>query len=432
MNDSATTFWKARAENYEDLQWVKDDQFMEQFLEAARPHPEDVVLDVGTGVGKVAKAVGPFVEKVIGIDISPDMIGKAGNGEFLRQDVRELEFEDETFDKVLARMVLHHVTDGIEQAMAECYRTLKPGGVMVVGEGTPPMAETGEYHLQDEITDWYREVFELKEDRLTLYEYDIVNLMAEAGFRGIWIDLYYIKKLSVRNWLENSGLLKATQERIYKKYLLPPNSVERAYHMTTLEDDVLIKCRHAIVVGTKPEQPCRSYEIQHMMRHISDLLTPPGKALYIGASRRTEGMAELKEAGHEITVLEIWPANVWLTTADSRVDHVIEGDMRDIGTMGLPHYDIAFWWHGPEHLRRDDVPPALKELEKLADLVIVGCPNGPFPLGPQYGNPHETHVSEWYAKDFEQLGYNTEWLAGRISVPEEHLLAWRRCDEAGA
>ncbi len=81
--------------------------------------------------------------------------------------------------------------------------------MMVVGEGTPPLAEDGMYRLQKEITAWYAEVFAIKEDRLTLYEYDIVGLMAAAGFREIRIDLYYIERLSVKNWLENSGLEEA-------------------------------------------------------------------------------------------------------------------------------------------------------------------------------------------------------------------------------
>ena len=254
MNDSATAFWKTRAEKYEELQWVKDDEFMDRFLDAAKLHPEDVVLDIGTGVGKVASAASPHVEKVVGIDISLDMIGKAGNGEFLQQDVRELEFEDEAFDKVLARMVLHHVTDGIEKAVGECYRVLKPGGIMVVGEGTPPIAENGQYDMQDEITAWYTEVFRIKEDRLTLYEHDIVDLMAGAGFREIRIDPYYIEGLSVQNWLESSGLSKDKQDQILQKIYWPPECVERALRLVRTKGDILINSRYVIVSGRKPER----------------------------------------------------------------------------------------------------------------------------------------------------------------------------------
>ena len=426
MSDSDIACWKKRAATFNKVQWLNDNVFYQRFIDMARLNSGHRILDVGTGTGKLVRALENQVEYIIGIDNSVDMLAQATPGtNILLEDARSMGFGDAAFDKVLARMVLHHITEGMDSAMGECYRVLRPGGSMIVAEVTPARAEGGHEHLQPEIDAWFTELMSFKENRLTLDEYDIVQWMANAGFRDIEIDIYFFDGFSIAKWLEYDNISSGKQRQIMRMYTTAPECVGRAYYLSEKADDFIIQVRHAIVVGTKPAQPRRSYEIEHMMRHISDLLAPPGKVLYIGASHRTEGLTELKEMGHEITVLEIWLDNAWLITADARVDHVIEGDVRDIASMDLPHYDIAFWWHGPEHLPQAEVPVILGELEKIAGLVILGCPNGPFPLGPQYGNPHEAHISAWYAKDFQQLGYKTEGPVGTIGVPEEHLLSWK-------
>jgi hypothetical protein len=163
-----------------------------------------------------------------------------------------------------------------------------------------------------------------------------------------------------------------------------------------------------------------------MDRCLPDLFKTGGTALYVGASMyRADYLSELHEAGYKVTVLDIWWPNVWHLASDERVERVIHGDARNVGKIGLPRFDLAFWWHGPEHLKRTDSLRALAKLQKLADLVVIGCPDGNYPLGPAYGNPHEAHKSAWVAGDFERLGYQAESLGGEPGTETCHILAWK-------
>lgn len=418
MTDSDT--WIERVKGYNDLQWVKDDGFLQAFLDASHLEGGDKVLDVGCGTGLLMKAI-PFCD-VTGIDNSPAMLQGIGQ----RMDARAMSFEDRSFDKVLARMVLHHITEGIDKALAECYRVLKPGGLMVVGEALPPVEEYRKD--RDFIKRWYRRMFRLKEDRLIFSEYDIVNLLAAAGFREIRIDYYTIERLSVKNWIQNGGLPKDKALKLWRAYHKVPQKVAWAYHLAKVPGDVLINCRHAIVTARRPGQlPRPNPRREQLDKCLPDLFKYGGTALYIGASMyRADYLTELHETGYKVTVLDIWFPNTWHLAADKRAARVIHGDVRNVDKMGFVPFDVAFWWHGPEHLTWKDGLKALAQLEKLANLVVIGCPDGNYPLGPAYGNPHEQHLSAWVPGDFEKMGYKAESLGGEPGTETCHILAWKR------
>jgi SAM-dependent methyltransferase len=107
------------------------------------------VLDLGTGTGAVAQraatAVGPS-GRVVGVDISPDMLAVA------RQRVTSLGFDnitlregraesipadEATFDVVLASLSMMYVIDR-EAAAREIARTLRPGGRFVASVWAGP------------------------------------------------------------------------------------------------------------------------------------------------------------------------------------------------------------------------------------------------------------------------------------------------------
>lgn len=98
------------------------------------------VLDVGCGTGvvsrEVARRVGPS-GRVVGLDPSSLMLtiarelaereGVQEQLEFRVGDVRDLPFEDSTFDVLLAITALSHTTDA-DQAIPGLVRVLRPGG----------------------------------------------------------------------------------------------------------------------------------------------------------------------------------------------------------------------------------------------------------------------------------------------------------------
>ena len=247
MRDQREAFWKTRAENYEKLEWAIKGGYLHKFLDSGDFHSEDSVLDVGTGTGIIAHTISPFVKKVVGIDISKDMLSHAfdhrtDNEEFLKMDATCLEFKSETFSKVTARMVFHHILENTQKAMNESFRVLKPGGKIIFSEGVPP---------SEHIKTFYSEMFKLKEERLTFMDSDLVLMLRRAGFKNIQEVVYWNRKSSIKNWLDNSGLSREIQENIFEMHLNLDERGKQDYNMLLENGDCFIDMKFMILVGEK-------------------------------------------------------------------------------------------------------------------------------------------------------------------------------------
>jgi SAM-dependent methyltransferase len=100
-------------------------------LGAARARPGANLLDVATGPGVLAAEANGFGIGCTGVDLSPGMIELAKNSypgiEFHVADVEHLPFAGASFDAVVCNFGLGHFPNP-EASVAECVRTLKPGG----------------------------------------------------------------------------------------------------------------------------------------------------------------------------------------------------------------------------------------------------------------------------------------------------------------
>lgn len=105
----------------------------------------ETVLDLGSGAGfdvfLAAREVGP-TGRVIGIDMTPEMIEKAranakragiANVEFRRGQIEALPVEDASVDLVISNCVINLVPDK-RAAYREIARVLRPGGRMLVSD----------------------------------------------------------------------------------------------------------------------------------------------------------------------------------------------------------------------------------------------------------------------------------------------------------
>jgi ubiquinone/menaquinone biosynthesis C-methylase UbiE len=97
------------------------------------------VLEIGGGGGAMAAATARrFADaRVTVTDVDPDMVFAAQrrldgtpNAGAALADVTRLPYADASFDAVTSYLMLHHVLRW-EQAVAEAYRVLRPGGVFV-------------------------------------------------------------------------------------------------------------------------------------------------------------------------------------------------------------------------------------------------------------------------------------------------------------
>ncbi len=98
--------------------------------------PKDAdILEVGTGGGALVEdMVNDGFTGVVGIDMSPLAVRAAqgrGLSQVLQGDATALEYEDESFDLVIASDVLEHLVDE-RRALAEWSRVLRPGGQLIV------------------------------------------------------------------------------------------------------------------------------------------------------------------------------------------------------------------------------------------------------------------------------------------------------------
>ena len=151
----------------------------------------------------------------------------------------------------------------------------------------------------------------------------------------------------------------------------------------------------------------------------------PGTLLYVGAGiLRAEFLRQLMLAGRTVTVLEAYAPNV----AYHRLSRqkVIHTDVRELNGVG--RYDAVFWWHGPEHMPKEELPAVLAGLESRADLVVLGCPWGKYAQDAVGGNPYEIHRSALTPQDFQGWGYETSQLGKLNGRYMSNVIAVKHCE----
>jgi ubiquinone/menaquinone biosynthesis C-methylase UbiE len=108
---------------------------MQEVLELARPQKGDLVLDVATGTGNTAFAVAPYARRVVGLDLTREMLDEARrvaaernivNVDWVIGNAARLPFQDETFDLYTVRAAPHHFPD-VPAFLAEAFRVLRRG-----------------------------------------------------------------------------------------------------------------------------------------------------------------------------------------------------------------------------------------------------------------------------------------------------------------
>lgn len=108
----------------------------------ARPvGPQDVVLDIGCGLGRLTRALADQAGRVIGLDVSSEMIERArrlnahlDNVQFIHGDGESLSgIAEESIDICVSHVVFRHIPDPaiILGYVTDSARVLRPGGFAV-------------------------------------------------------------------------------------------------------------------------------------------------------------------------------------------------------------------------------------------------------------------------------------------------------------
>lgn len=165
----------------------------------ARQYFRGDLVDIGCGTKPYRAMMSPLVDRHVGVDhhgtqhdsSNVDLFGTA----------YEVPAEAASFDSALCSAVLEHLEEP-EQAVRECHRVLKPGGVAVY---SMPFI----WHLHEEPRDFYRYT---KYGLLHLFEkcgFEVLEVKALSGFFTTFGTLlaYYVMRLNRYRLLRWSGLV---------------------------------------------------------------------------------------------------------------------------------------------------------------------------------------------------------------------------------
>ena len=140
-----------RAEEYHASRHVYDNRKeLEKFACLLAENAK--VLDVGCGAGvPVAEFLVKFGFEVTGIDFSENMLRLARKNvpkaRFIKKDMTELDFENDSFDGLTAFYSIIHVPREKHSLLLQSFhRILKPEGTMLICMGPDEWEATDDYH----------------------------------------------------------------------------------------------------------------------------------------------------------------------------------------------------------------------------------------------------------------------------------------------
>jgi 2-polyprenyl-3-methyl-5-hydroxy-6-metoxy-1,4-benzoquinol methylase len=135
------------------------------------PSKQDTILDFGCGVGRLSEHLAPRAKKIVGLDLSLEMLNvarkntKNQNVEYRKIDELDL-IDEKTFDKIFAFWVLGHIEDEtLSKYVEKFHKVLKNDGSVFIFEQTRP------------------KTINIKDILIQRAEEDYIKLFTDGGFK---------------------------------------------------------------------------------------------------------------------------------------------------------------------------------------------------------------------------------------------------------
>ena len=149
---------------------------------------DPVVLELGCGTGAFSKFILEELPllRLTACDISPKAIQAATeryadykNACFEVADVSSMHYATNTFDAVIGNSVLHHLP--IEISLRECFRVLKPGGIIWFSE---PNMMNPQIAIEKNIR-FIGRMLQNTEDETAFFRWSLAKTLQEVGFCNV-------------------------------------------------------------------------------------------------------------------------------------------------------------------------------------------------------------------------------------------------------
>jgi len=179
-------------------------------LSATRP--DGPVLEAGCGAGRLLRHYHKQGVEIVGIDFITSVLTAIRREDstipLAAGNITKLPFPDEFFSAILAFGLYHGLESGLEQAVADSRRVLKPGGVLC--------ASMRLNNLQNCMTDWMADRDAPRGERrfhkLNLTTTEFKALISGAGFKVYAVD--YVENMS---FLYKFSWLRHASQRVFRE-----------------------------------------------------------------------------------------------------------------------------------------------------------------------------------------------------------------------
>lgn len=165
-------------------------------------------LDAGCGTGHFTQKLINRGLKVVGIDISDQMLmiakNKVKDAEFKEMNFYDLTFEDDSFDGIFSMTAFEFVKEP-KKALDELFRVLKPGGELIVGTINPKSPWGKMYQSKAYEMSIFKHAVFHSMDELTKYYPNMVTAAKECLFIPPGIDIDELHKSSEKKYKETNA-----------------------------------------------------------------------------------------------------------------------------------------------------------------------------------------------------------------------------------
>ncbi len=209
--------------------WLTDQSLLEAHAAMADVPADAVLLDVCCGSGVVGNSFRSKVSRIVGLDLTPEMIAKAKTrlDEVHRGNVYEIPFDANTFDMVCTREVLHLLPKW-EKPLGQIHRVLKPGGQFVVGQILP---------YGDADAAWMYRIFKKKQplffNNPTVDDY--FAMLDRCGFVDVKMSEVHVWE-SIDLWIDTHETTSLHRHEIRQLYYNAPEEVRRIHPFEVTPD----------------------------------------------------------------------------------------------------------------------------------------------------------------------------------------------------